>query len=145
MKITRHTDTYDAEYVNRLAAEYVKAKEFAESATKRAEELKQQLSKLTDTYGQVDEKGNRWISVDGFSLKRERRVSRNLDAAQAEKWAKSLGLWENISVTVQQVSEDKLMQLAWESAEYSEDISKLYSERVVWAFKASEEKAASND
>lgn len=130
----------DPEYVARLTEEYEKARAFAESAARRADDLKAQLSKFVEMYGQEDEKGNLWLPAGGPELKRERRTSRKLDTVAAEIWAKGNDLWNVVSEVVEQVSEEKLLSLAWETTKYADEIADLYQEKVTWAFKVVENK-----
>lgn len=139
-KIIRMGDELDPEYLARLTEEYERAREFAESAMRRADELKSQLSKFVEQYGQEDEKGNLWLPAGVSELKRERRVSRKLNAVSAEIWAKNNNLWDVVSEVVEQVSEDKLLNLAWETTKYADDIADLYQEKITWAFKVIENK-----
>lgn len=140
-RIIRMGDEVDPEYVSRLTDEYQAAREFADKAVKRAEELKSKLSTYVEKYGNPDDKGSLWLELGPISLKRERRVSKNLDVPAAEKWAKKNDVWNQVSEVVEQLNEDKLMALAWETDEYREGIADLYKERVVWAFRLVEEKS----
>lgn len=139
-KVVRHTETPTPEFLARLVTEYTEAKAFAESAAKRADALKAELSAITDHFGQPDEKGSLWLSSGQYSLKRERRSSVNLNHDKTESWAKDKGLWGEVSEVVERLNEDKLMSLAWERADLSDEIRSLYGERVVWAFKVVEDK-----
>lgn len=135
----------DPAFVQRLAEEYAKAKEFAEKAAKHADSLKKQLSEIVDTNGDSDEKGNRWFEVDGYDLKRERRVSRSLDTTRAKKWAEDNNVWNEVREIVEQLSEERLLHLAWERAELAPEVAGLYNEKEVWAFKLIEKKDDNND
>jgi len=139
-KIIRHGDSPDTEYVQRLLEEYSNAKQFSDAAAKRTDELKAELVKIVEQYGQPDDKGHQWFGVGSHALKRERRVSKNLNVDAATIWAKGNGLWEDVNEVVERLSEDRLLALAWEQPEYAEKIGDLYVDRVVWAFKVVEEK-----
>jgi hypothetical protein len=137
---TRSVVPNDPAYLRRLALEFSKAKEFAEKAAEHANYLKKLLSEAVDSQGDPDEKGNRWISIDGFDLKRERRVSRSLDVSRATEWAHANDHWTAVSEVVEQLSEDRLLTLAWERQDLASEVSALYSEKEVWAFKLIEKK-----
>ena len=96
----------DVKYNLRLVVEYKASKEMAESAKKRADKLK-----------------------------RERRVSKTFDAANCEEWAKTTGLWDQVSEVVELLSEDKVLALAWDEPEIRAEIERFYLEKVTWAFK----------
>lgn len=141
-RIIRMGDEVDPDYLERLTEEYLAARDFADKAVKRSEELKSKLATYVDKLGNPDDKGSLWLELGPISLKRERRVSKNLDTRAAESWARQKNVWNQVSEIVEQLNEDKLMALAWESQEYSEDIASLYKEKVIWAFKVVEEKSA---
>lgn len=133
----------DDKFLARLADEYALAKAFAEKATARADELKTELAKLTDELGQQDHKGNLWLKAGRYELKRERRVSRNLDLSQAETWAREKGVWSEVSETREVLNEDLLLAWAWDHSDEEEHIQSLYKEKEVWAFKLTEKKEES--
>lgn len=126
----------------RLAQEYKDAKVFAEKAQERADALKKMLSEAVEAQGSPDEKGSLWLDAGSYELKRERRVSKNLDAAAALEWAqtKPLPVWESVVENVPTVNEDRLLALAWERPDMADAIGDLYKERVTWAFRLIEKK-----
>lgn len=128
-------------YLQKLVEEYLKAKTFSDSAARRTDELKAELSNMVDNEGYSDHKGSKWIETkSGIQLKRERRVSVSLDQVSARAWAESNDLWDQISVTVQMLDEDALATVAWEHPELQSEIQELYSEKENWAFKVIEPK-----
>lgn len=139
--IKRTQPTQDPEYLTRLAAEFSKAKKFAEEATKRADMLKKELSAAVDSAGVPDHKGNLWLTAGPFELKRERRVSSSLDEHGIEVWAKENAVWKDISQTVERVVEDKVLTLSFERPDLAPSISSFFVEKEVWAFKLAEAKA----
>lgn len=143
--IKRSNQTDDQDFLNRLAHEYYEAKKFAEAATKRADELKKQLSAAVDSAGVPDHKGNRWLAAGKYELKRERRVSKSIDEHGIEAWAKENAVWKDISQTVEQVVEDKVLTLAFERPDLAPSISSFFVEKEVWAFKISEAKETAPD
>ena len=132
-------------FVLRLAQEYEKAKSFAESAQKRSDELKAQLSAQVDSNGTPDDKGNLWLNVGNYALKRERRVSKSLNTAAVSFWAEQHGCWEDVTRIERVVDEDKLLKMAWELPELADDIASLYTEKEIWAFRFTENKIASQE
>ena len=125
----------DTKYHLRLVVEYKASKEMADSAKKRADGLKSQLIELVDERGYEGENGHRWFEVGDHKLKRERRVSKSFDAAACEEWAKSKGLWDEVSEVIERLSEDKVLALAWDDLEIRSEIEAFYVERETWAFK----------
>jgi len=134
------TPSEDA-YLQKLVEEYLKAKTFSDSAARRTDELKAELSNMVDNEGYSDHKGSKWLETkNGIQLKRERRVSVSLDQVSARAWAEGNDLWDQISVTVQMLDEDALATVAWEHPELQSEIQELYSEKENWAFKVIETK-----
>lgn len=124
------------EYIERLTTEYLNAKSLSDKALARTEELKRELSTIVDAEGYTDNNGHRWYEVQpGLQLKRERRVSVSLNQNEARRWAESKNLWADVSVTVEVLDEDLLADMAYEHPELAVDITGLYSEKEIWAFK----------
>lgn len=124
------------DYYERLAQEFKKSKEAIDMLTKRQNEMKSELTEAIKQQGFEDDKGHMWLNTGSLELKYERRVSRSLDVAAAEKWARELGIWDKLKETVERLDEDKLLALAWNDKQYEEDILAFYVEKETWAFKA---------
>ena len=139
------TQQPDEGFLLRLAQEYENAKSFAESAQKRADELKAQLSATVDSQGTPDDKGNLWLNVGRYALKRERRVSKSLNTGNVQTWAEQHGCWEDVTRIERVVDEDKLLKMAWEIPDIADDIAALYTEKEIWAFRFTENKIASQE
>ena len=129
------TENDDAAFNLRLVQEYKAAKEMADTSKKRADGLKSQLIELVDEHGYEGENGHRWFEVGDYKLKRERRVSKSFDTAACAEWAKSNGLWDEVSEVIERLSEDKVLALAWDDLEIRSEIEAFYVERETWAFK----------
>lgn len=132
---------------SRLVREYVEAKKFADSAAKRADELKRVLRQVVMDDGKPDDRGSVWCPAGDWQLKHERRVSERFDTEAAEQWARDNGYWESLrEVTVtERLNEDALMALGWENPEISPIIASFYKETETWAFKVVEQKGYDND
>ena len=129
------TEGDDAAFNLRLVQEYKAAKEMADTSKKRADGLKSQLIELVDERGYEGENGHRWFEVGEHKLKRERRVSKVFDRAACEEWARSTGLWDEVSEVVELLSEDKVLALAWDDSKIRAEIDVFYVEKETWAFK----------
>ena len=122
-------------YNLRLVEEYKSAKDLADSSKKRADALKKELSDLVEAEGYEGDNGHQWYEIGDYKLKRARRVSKSFDADECEQWAKTTGLWDEVSEVVELLSEDKVLALAWDDPEIREEIERFYKEKVTWAFK----------
>jgi len=129
------TESDDAAFNLRLVQEYKAAKEMADTSKKRADGLKSQLIELVDERGYEGENGHRWFEVGEHKLKRERRVGKSFDAVACEEWARSTGLWDDVSEVLEVLSEDKVLALAWDDPAIRSEIEAFYVERETWAFK----------
>ena len=125
----------DETYVEQLATAYKGAKELADNSTKRVKILRDEIVVLVDADGVPDDKGHKWLTAGVHKIKYERRVSQTFDAAAAEQWAKSNGLWDDISTPVVALDEDKLLGLGWTNPQHSDTIKSFYKESISWALK----------
>lgn len=114
-------------------------KEFSGQATK----MKDQLKDILAEDGEADENGHRWIDfsddpVEGRieAIKRERRVSRTLDLAKAERFLKDKGWWETCTETVTQVviNEDAILARSFQGDMTEEELEALYIVTETFAF-----------
>jgi hypothetical protein len=87
--------------------------------------------------GYEDDKGSRWLDLgEGQDQpKYEKRVSVVFDAAAAEEWARTKGVWGKVSKTVEIMDEDALAALAWKDKALEAEVKQFYKENVVWALK----------
>ena len=122
-------------YNLRLVEEYKSAKDLADSSKKRADALKKELSDLVESEGYEGDNGHQWYEIGDYKLKRERRVSKSFDSDECEKWAKTTGLWDEVSEVVELLSEDKVLALAWDDRDVREASDHFYKEKETWAFK----------
>ena len=129
-------ETLDETYYTKVVEEYVSQKRLLSSLETKVDKLKKELSAVVDSWGTPDDNGHRWLSIGGHELKRERRVSKNLDATSATQWAKDNGYWDDIKEIVEVMSESKLTALAWENKELLPTVQAFYVEKETWAFKA---------
>jgi hypothetical protein len=118
-----------------ITREYQDLKDLIDKYTIRLNSLKKELSDQVDEFGSEDEKGNKWLPLGNFQLKRERRASVSFDTKTAEVWAKGKGLWADVVETIEVVSEDKVLSLGWRDAELKKDIDSMYTTKESWAFK----------
>jgi len=118
-----------------ITREYQDLKDLVDKYTVRLNSLKKELSDQVDEFGSEDEKGNKWLPLGNFQLKRERRASVSFDTKTAEVWAKGKGLWSDVVETIEVVSEDKVLSLGWRDEELKKDIDSMYTTKESWAFK----------
>lgn len=125
----------DEQYVERLATEYKSTKELADNTDKRLKRLRGEIATVVLEEGATDDKGHRWLKAGQYNIKYERRVSQSFDAAAAEAWARSQGLWDTVSTTVVALDEDKLLAVGWNDPQHADTIKSFYKETVSWALK----------
>lgn len=101
--------------VERIAEEYVKQNTLLKSLEKIVGEYKKLLIKVVDEQGEPDAKGHRWFVAGSFLLQRQKRQGdKYINKERAEEWAKERGIWNKVSVTVEQLDEDALVAYAYE-------------------------------
>ena len=127
--------------LGRIVTEYVNLKSLIDKYQERLDQIKKELSSQVDFYGDVDDKGHKWLSAGEHQLKRERRVSINLDNRTAEQWARGKNMWEDVSEEVRVLSEDKLLGKVWDNPELKLELDELYVKKESWAFKVVEGKS----
>lgn len=122
--------------------QYVEEKKFAETATARVNEKKAAINTFVDKYGDVDDKGSKYIDVEGVdgvgAVKRERRVSTSLDEERATAWLKKHKLWEKFSVEVpahRELDTDALDAAAYTGEIPEETVESFHVVSEVWALR----------
>lgn len=130
------------EDANAYVAAYLSEKAIAEQLTARVNAKKAVLNTFLAEHGSPDSKGSLYFDIEGVDgvsqLKRERRVSTNLDNAKAEAWLKSKGLWDDYSTVIPEHRE--LDTDAVEGGAYDQRIPKrvfagFFVESESWALK----------
>ncbi len=127
--------TLDEAYVSKLVSEFQNHKTMLEATQKRLDGFKKELTEVLEAHGKPDEKGNLWINLPACEIKRERRISKTFNASAAEAWAKENGFWDTVKEVIETISEDRLLGLAWDSADIQEKVKSFYVEKETWALK----------
>lgn len=127
---------YDETFYTKLVEEFVSQKKLLSQLEARVDKIKKELSTVVEEFGTKDDSGHIWLNVGGHELKRERRVSKTFNATQAEEWARSQGLWDDVKEVIERISEDKLLGIAWNDKSLLPTVQNFYTEKETWAFKA---------
>lgn len=94
--------------------EYIKHLEHSDRLQKMISDLKSTMSKWVDE-GEEDEKGHRWLKVGRYLLQKQKRQgSPVLDQKAVEEWAKSRGIWGQVTKTVEILDEDALLAYVYD-------------------------------
>lgn len=103
---------------------YLEEKAIADQYTARINTKKAVIATFVDQYGDLDDKGSKYVDVEGIegvsAVKRERRSSTSLDEDKAIAWLKKNKLWEKYSTLVPEHREFDAEAFA--AAGYTEDI-----------------------
>jgi hypothetical protein len=127
---------YDEQHLTRLVEDFVSQKKLLSQLETRVDKIKKELSTVVEQHGTPDDSGHIWLNIGGHELKRERRVSKSFNSTQAEDWAREQGLWDDVKEVIERLSEDKLLQMAWEDKALLTTVQTFYTEKETWAFKA---------
>ena len=127
---------YDEQHLTKLVEDFVSQKKLLSQLETRVDKIKKELSTVVEQHGTPDDSGHIWLNIGGHELKRERRVSKSFNSTQAEEWAREQGLWDDVKEVIEQLSEDKLLQMAWEDKALLTTVQTFYTEKETWAFKA---------
>ena len=127
---------YDEQHLTKLVEDFVSQKKLLSQLETRVDKIKKELSTVVEQHGTPDDSGHIWLNIGGHELKRERRVSKSFNSTQAEEWAREQGLWNDVKEVIERLSEDKLLQMAWEDKALLTTVQTFYTEKETWAFKA---------
>jgi hypothetical protein len=123
----------------KVVQEYVNAKAARESFAKREDQMKAILKHALDTEGYEDDRGNRYLDIDGVegvaAIKHERRVSRGLDEDAARKVADEHGVLAKCIKTIEVFDEDAFVALSYQGKIPESDFLEAYVEREIFAVK----------
>lgn len=123
--------------VSKHLSEYLNMKALADQAAERLAKQKALLMEYVEANGVEDEKGHRWVEVDGVgSIKRERRVSSSMDTDYAEEWLKENGLYEECTTTIVVLDEDEILAKIFDETIPPKVAKRMFAERESFAFKA---------
>lgn len=140
-----HPKKLTPEDMDMLTREFQDLKSMIDKYTVRLNSLKKELSDQVDVYGEEDDRGNKWIALGNYQLKRERRAGVSFSSDDAEEWAKENGYWDDVVEVIEVVSEDKVLSLAWKDDSLKTQIDALFKVRESWAFKIVDKKAYTDD
>ena len=96
--------------LERLTEEYLRHTEHIQQLQKMVDRIKQDLVEEVQHRGEEDDKGHQWLPAGKYLLQRQRRQGQSrLNIERAEEWARSRGIWDKVSKTVEVLDEDSLM------------------------------------
>ena len=127
---------YDEQHLTRLVEDFVSQKKLLSQLETRVDKIKKELSTVVEQHGTPDDSVHIWLNIGGHELKRERSVSKSFNSTQAEDWAREQCLWDDVKEVIERLSEDKLLQMAWEDKALLTTVQTFYTEKETWAFKA---------
>lgn len=114
------------------------------TVTKRLDLLKAGMKAFVNDHGQLDDKGNRVLAfdepveVDGVTYigaRCEARKTTYLEEDEAERILRERGLYDDCTVTVISIDQDRVMAAYMEDKLSDADLGEMFSDKVVWAFK----------
>lgn len=122
----------NSEGIKAIIEEYLSINEQIDLLTKRKEELKDNyIFPYGDTYGNLDEKGSRYVYENGYVFGKQKRVKTEVDAEKAEAYFKSLGLYERVVKPV--IDASKIEQLISEGVINKNDMQEFMTVKETFA------------
>ncbi len=116
--------------VERLTKEYLSHLDHQKKLEKMTGELKELLKKAIEKEGEPDESGHRWLPAGSYLLKLQKSQGQpKLSREAAEGWARTKGIWDKVSETIEVLDEDKLMAYMYDhqaDEELEEEFQELY-------------------
>lgn len=115
-----------------------------DTLTARANHLRDELSQLVDSQGDVDDKGHRYLQLPSpitvgektyGAIKRERRVSTVFKEDEAEETLQAKGLLARAQETITVLSQDAIYLLNQEGLLSDEEIDSFFGKKISFAFR----------
>jgi hypothetical protein len=104
-----------SDHTERIVEEYLRHLDHIDMLQKAVNEYKKQLNQLVEEQGDPDDKGHQWLPAGKYLLQRQRRQGKKiLNIQRAEEWAKSRGIWDDVSKTITVLDEDALVGYIYE-------------------------------
>ena len=120
--------------IQKELAQYLALKDQIKFLSERETELKVRLKAAAEKLGEVDGKGHVVLNVGDNKLTNQRKVSKSLDAALAEKIITEKGLLDDCMPFVRKLDQDALMAAYYKDQLTEEEIESMFPEKVTYAF-----------
>ena len=132
---TRTPDPQDSITAQALEYQYLKGQ--IDILSKRQKVIRDELMAAVESDGFSDDQGHWWLELTGvdgdFSIQRQRRVSRSLDADAAEEILANAGVLDDCYKTVRVIDEDAVMQALYSETLTEADVDAIFPSNVTWA------------
>jgi len=120
-------------------SEFILLKKKIDELSKRQNEIKGELSKIVEQYGDPDDKGHVWFDlpqeIEGYAaMQRQKRISQRLDEETAEALLKERGLYDRCFRLMPVLDEDEVMACLYEGLITEADVDNMFPKNITWAF-----------
>lgn len=102
--------------------------------SERTTELKKRLTSDVEEFGEENDRGHIVLDVDGVTLTKQRKVSKNLDMDIAEQMLKKRGIYERCVKMEPVLQENEILACVYTGDLTEEDIDVMFPSKVSYAF-----------
>ena len=122
------------ETIKNTVKQYLALKKEADMLAERTGELKKRLTSDVEEFGEENDRGHIVLDVDGVTLTKQRKVSKNLDMAVAEQMLKKRGVYDRCVKMEPVLQENEILACVYTGDLTEEDIDIMFPSKVSYAF-----------
>lgn len=120
--------------IKNTVKQYLALKKEADMLSERTTELKKRLTSDVEEFGEENDRGHIVLDVDGVTLTKQRKVSKNLDMDVAEQMLKKRGIYERCVKMEPVLQENEILACVYTGDLTEEDIDVMFPAKVSYAF-----------
>lgn len=114
--------------------QYLALKAEADLLSARTSELKKRLTETVEAIGEENDRGHLVLEVDGVTLTKQRKVSKNLDMDVAEQMLKKNGIYDRCVKMVPELQENEILACVYTGELTEADIDIMFPSKITYAF-----------
>jgi hypothetical protein len=120
--------------IKNTVKQYLALKKEADMLSERTTELKKRLTSDVEEFGEENDRGHIVLDVDGVTLTKQRKVSKNLDMDVAEQMLKKRGIYDRCVKMEPVLQENEILACVYTGDLTEEDIDVMFPAKVSYAF-----------
>ena len=120
--------------IKNTVKQYLALKKEADMLSERTTELKKRLTSDVEEFGEENDRGHIVLDVDGVTLTKQRKVSKNLDMDVAEQMLKKRGIYDRCVKMEPVLQENEILACVYTGDLTEEDIDVMFPDKVSYAF-----------
>lgn len=120
--------------IKNTVKQYLALKKEADMLSERTIELKKRLTSDVEEFGEENDRGHIVLDVDGVTLTKQRKVTKNLDMDIAEQMLKKRGIYDRCIKMEPVLQENEILACVYTGDLTEEDIDVMFPAKVSYAF-----------